>query len=177
MALLSPVEISVTIATATVNLALLIKWQQAETRIQQLTVCPSYGCLTRQGVDIEWKRRHDRPPKPSIVFFDIDGMKEANAKWGYAEVDRRISSVVSQIRSSELVTLGRYFSGDEFVIICSKSEAYVTANRICKAFADQSMSATFAIAPCVSASLEECVRPAADAVQLAKLQGRRGTIN
>jgi len=174
--LLSPVELSTAIGLVSGNLMIIAQWQQARRTIATLTTCPIYGCLTRQGVDMEWERRRDRQPKPCIIFFDIDGMKEANTAWGYSEVNLRIAAVMSQIRSNELRS-GRWFSGDEIVVICPESEAYQTADRIRMAFIEQEMGATFAIAPCISPSLEECVQPASDAVQLAKVEGRRGTIN
>jgi GGDEF domain-containing protein len=173
--LLSPVELSIAISLLSGNLLIIAQWQQFRRTIATLTTCPIYGCLTRQGVDMEWARWRDRQPKPCIIFFDIDGMKEANTAWGYSEVNRRIAAVMSQIRSNE--RSGRWFSGDEIVIICPESEAYQTADRIRLAFIEQEMGATFAIAPCISPLLEECVQPASDAVQVAKGEGRRGTIN
>ena len=172
---LSSVEISAAIALTSANFIMLAQWQKARHKIASLTTCPTYGCLTRQGIDMEWERRRDRS-KYSVIFFDIDGMKQHNTDWGYSEVNRKIAAVMGQVRADEL-RLGRWFSGDEGVGVCLASEAWQLCDRLQRAFIGQEMSATFAIAPCSSPSLEECVKPAADAVQLAKLQGRRGTIN
>jgi len=155
------------------NLAIVAKWREAKIKIEALTTCSTYGCLTRQGIDLNWQKRGNKAL--SVIFFDIDKMKEANTEWGYTEVNRKISAVLSQIRSDEIV-LGRWFSGDEIVILCLPSEAERAAQRLQQTFISEGMSATFAIAPCTHNDLAANVKPASDAVQAAKEKGDRGSI-
>jgi GGDEF domain-containing protein len=103
---------------------------------RSLQVCPVFGCLTRQGIE----RR--KPGKGSIVvFMDIDDMKGANSAYGYDEVNRRIAASLSQVRQSDIV--GRWFSGDEFVVFANGDETAIAA-RIKEAFKTNGLSVTLA---------------------------------
>jgi GGDEF domain-containing protein len=156
------------------NFAMLHQSIAVHQKIAQFSICPTYGILTRQGLDRSWLKLERRFQHLAVIFFDVDHMHKANEKYGYEEVDRRIRQSLNQSRSTERV--GRWYSGDEIVIICPIAESEVAARRIAAAFAENGLSVTMAIAPCTSADLELNVKTAADLVQEAKRMGDRGSI-
>lgn len=148
-------------------------------QIQALTVCPTYGILTRPGIDAQWQQlvKTELYQSFAVVFFDLDFMHSLNEALGYEEVDRRIRESLSQVRQRERIKTGRWYSGDEIILLVPTEEAQAAAQRIRRALQANDLSATFGIQPCVSACLITNVRGAAALVQRAKAEGRRGSIN
>jgi len=72
--------------------------------------------------------------------------------------------------------LFRWFSGDEFGLLCSAPDALGFAARVKRLLQQEGMSATFAIAPIVHNDLEESMARAGRLVQEAKANGMRGTV-
>ena len=71
----------------------------------------------------------------------------------------------------------RWYSGDEFGLLCAASDAVGFARRVQNLLREQGMPATFGIAPLVANDLKASMVSAAALVQAAKARGRRGTIN
>jgi GGDEF domain-containing protein len=133
---------------------------------------PQFAILTRRGIDQRW---HARPAQAdTVIFFDIDWVHEHNAQWGYGGTDRRIAAVLAQMGENWVF---RWFSGDEFGLLCTAADAPGFAMRVQRLLRAQGMSATFGIAPLVDGDLPASVGRAAALVQAAKAQNRRGTIN
>lgn len=134
--------------------------------IEKLAIDESYGCYTRQGlVLVAWPKIADEATY--IIFADIDDMHGLNTEHGYAEVDRKIREAL-KVRSSDVMAIGRYFSGDEILWIISAGDPNGMVHRLQEALQFQGLSATFGIAPVVSRILSENVTPAAVQVQEAK---------
>jgi GGDEF domain-containing protein len=122
------------ISTNAVLIALVV-FQRLQ--IKKLYLCPSYGCLTRQGVDAQWQK-HKNKSNQSLIFLDLDNIHRCNEEWGYAVVDAKIKASL-KCRKNEL--LGRWYSGDELIIIVPTEEAVATYSRIQKQLEDNGLSA------------------------------------
>lgn len=140
--------------------------------IARLRIDPAYGIQTRAAVEFS------PPKKGMIIFWDIDRMRELNARWGYEEVDRRISAATYKIRLSHGCSLiARWYSGDEFIYNCSSLDAERAARRIHRLFSQQEIAVTIGIASIENDGWREAVRRACKTVQDAKRRGDRGTIH
>jgi len=127
---------------------------------------PSYGCYSRQGLElVAWPRI--AKSARWIIFADIDGMHELNAAHGYTDVDRRIRQAL-KVRSTDIVATGRWFSGDELVWVISNGDPEGMVKRMVAGLAKQGLTATFAVVPVISRKLSVNVRNALDLVQQAK---------
>ena len=137
-----------------------------EELLNKLAHDDSYGCYTRQGlVLVAWPKIADKATH--IIFADIDDMHRLNTEHGYAEVDRKIREAL-KVRSSDVMAIGRYFSGDEILWVISEGDPQGLVDRLQEALKFQGLSATFGIAPVVSKVLHENVAPATLQVQEAK---------
>jgi diguanylate cyclase (GGDEF)-like protein len=143
-------------------------------QIKQLHLCSSYGCLTRQGVDAQWQR-HKNKSNQSLIFLDLDKIHDLNEKWGYTVVDAKIKASL-KCRKNEL--LGRWYSGDELIIIVPTQEALATCNRIQNQLENNGLSGTFAIVPINKNNkhISDAVKKASALVQSAKLNDNRKVI-
>ncbi|MDQ6694126.1 MAG: hypothetical protein M3014_06855 [Chloroflexota bacterium] len=145
---------------------------ELEAALEMAYIDPQFTVLTRLGIDRRW---HKRPAEiDTIVFFDIDGIHKHNERWGYEETDIHIRTVMSQINHAWLF---RWFSGDEFGLLCARQDADGFAARVKHLLHDTGMTATFGIAPIIDNDLKGSVARAAILVQIAKSAGKRGTIS
>lgn len=108
--------------------------------LDRLILNPWFGTLTRNAFDIlldqidDWSNR-------AIVYFDIDGLKQANDRWGKAGSSKRIADALAW-RAGDI---GCWFSGDEFAAIVPVADALEFAQRIQSELRLQEMSATIVI--------------------------------
>lgn len=114
--------------------------RELEAENNALRTNPWFGVLTRNAFDqylrsVEWTHK-------AIIYLDVDGLKQANNKWGKEESSRRIRAALS-VRSNDI---GTWFSGDEFALVVDIHDALGVALRLRDAFHAQNMSATFLIA-------------------------------
>lgn len=168
-------SLSANLLLGATTLILAVALHLAYSTIRRVYKDVTYGILTRQGGEAAWRRLGKR--RIHIVFLDIDYMHQANARWGYAEVDRRIASAL-HIRQSDAFLM-RWYSGDE-VIAVIYGDGFGLAQSIQKGFQAVCMSATFGVIVDVNpskTSIIAAVQQAAAKVQQAKNEGRRGTIN
>ncbi len=92
--------------------------------------------LNRRGITEKYsallESRHYCHAKFSLLFFDLDGLKTVNDKWGHSVGDAYIRSFAQALKMSirESDLCGR-MGGDEFVAFCSSAEAH-DANKIIK---------------------------------------------
>jgi GGDEF domain-containing protein len=132
---------------------------------------PQFSVLTRSGINQRW---HERPGNANtVIFFDIDGVHSHNERWGYAGTDARIRLVMSQINH---IWLFRWFSGDEFGLLCASGDALGFAARVKRLLHQEGMTATFGIAPILDNDLEASMSRAVSLVQACKAQGIRGIV-
>jgi GGDEF domain-containing protein len=133
----------------------------------------TYGILTRLGGERSWNHLSARYAAFEVVFLDLDDLHRLNSEWGYAEVDRRIRSVLN-FRQEDLV-IARWYSGDEIIAIVPKGDGVGFAQRLLNSLQRQQLSATFGVVPALPA-LADAVQRAMQMVMAAKAEGRRGTI-
>lgn len=94
---------------------------------------------------------------------------------GYTVVDAKIKASL-RCRKNEL--LGRWYSGDELIIILPNQEALATCNRIQNQLESNGLSATFAIIPINKKikHISEIVKKASALVQLAQQNNNRKVV-
>ena len=132
---------------------------------------PGFDVLTRSGMERRWHKRasdHD-----TLIFVDLDELREANSRYGYEGANQRIAAGLAVGDST--IICGRWFSGDEIVFLCNRTDAKGLAQRLQRELTAQGLAATFGIAP-VSDDLQASVTRAADLVQAAKARNERGAI-
>lgn len=145
-----------------------------QAQIKRYQTCPTYGILTRAGLEDEWLTAR-LIPGLAIAFFDLDNLKHANTTLGYEEVDRRLFEVFSLARRGEI--FGRFFSGDEFVLLAPMYEIEKPVARIMEALKERGLSATVAIAPhSGEESLAAATKTASQKVQELKSCNNRGVV-
>lgn len=135
---------------------------------------PTYGILSRQGLERRWNRLSRSYERYTVIFLDLDKMHDLNEQLGYAEVDRRIREAFACLRRSEVC--GRWYSGDEIALILPHHEARLATRRIQAALTSLGLSATFGVRACDSRDLLANVKAASALVQQSKQQNRRGVI-
>ena len=145
----------------------------ASRRNKKLYKCPTFGCLTRQGIDVYWQsqRRHSNL---ALVFLDVDNMHDANNQFGYQEVDAKLKNAFSKTRKEE--RLGRWYSGDELILLVDIHNADLAASRLLQALKIEGLSATFGIVKAEGRFLFDSVKKASALVQASKNQNVRGVI-
>lgn len=148
-------------------------------QIESLKKDPSYGIYSRQGLEIVWDGLVTGGHKDlyAIIFCDLDDLKAANTERGAAKVDRQISEWFSTLRANEALNgelvNSRYYSGDEFAILCPASEARAAAQRLADGLRAVNLTAVFAIVDCASDDLAQNCEVASAIVQRVKKQKRK----
>jgi|GEM_PF-1645838 len=147
---------------------------------RQVTVhrtCAVYGVLTRTALEEDWTEQRQTPDL-AICFFDIDYLKILNTELGQDETNRRINQAFSVARSNELIKLGRFFSGDEFLILAPKNQIVAACDRVMAALGDHGISATAVVVLYEGQeTLADAVRKAGDLVTQCKAKEKGKTYN
>ena len=127
---------------------------------------PWFGIYNRCALDIALAQGLI-PVGFAKVYFDIDGLKQANDRWGKVESSRRIKHALCRTTDYTFSA----FSGDEILTFCPTHDAVGYAHRIQSDLCSMGLSATFAISlgGHTPDELEEEVSRAKDL-------GHRGTI-
>ena len=139
-----------------------------ETRVRAREMDTAYGVLNRAGVEARLRRLRGAV---DVLFIDLDHMHDLNGELGYAEVDRRIRQALELRRRDVLI--GRWYSGDELVVIATAGDGAGLAERLSARMAAVGLSATIAL---VSASPRHAIETAMRHVQTAKADGIRGQV-
>jgi len=149
-----------------------VRISELEAALEAAHQDPEFMIFNRTGIDARW---HHRPHDvDTVIFFDIDNIHSHNEEWGYADTDAHIRAVMSRINH---VWLFRWFSGDEFGLLCSALDAPGFAARVERLLQAEGMTATFGIAPIIDNNLRASMSRAAALVQAAKSKNMRGTTN
>lgn len=148
--------------------------QELEALLNKHRICPVFEILTRTALEEIWEECDKE--NLAIAFLDIDNLKFHNSKLGQYECNKRIAEAFSLARKSEC-HIGRFYSGDEIVILASLHEIQKPVNRIQKALQEKGMSATGAIIPYFGeTSFSEAVKLANSIVEILKTKNRRGVV-
>ena len=79
----------------------------------RLSTDSSFGILNRSGIEL--KMGMNKTPF-NAIFLDFSNVKTLNEKHGYEEVNKRICKKLRKLKKEEHI-MGRWFSGDEIIII------------------------------------------------------------
>ena len=144
--------------------------------VKRLSHDDAFGILTRQGLMASCTTRSG---KKAVVFLDFDRIGELNKELGYEEVNGRIKETFQQsIRHSD-VLLGRWYSGDECLVLVDgdTTAAEAVLDRLRMHAQGQGLSFMAATGPwdgkdeplehCVSRLAEEVLRQKAERYQAA----------
>lgn len=117
-------------------------------QVKTLMWDPAFGVYTRGGL---MNVIHEGIDEPRMVaFLDFDGIHELNRELGYAEVDRRVRTVLRVFRKSDIIA-GRWFSGDEIVVVfhrdTSSADAYSALVRLRAVASEHGLAFSFAVSP------------------------------
>ena len=158
--------------------ALRLENAELKRQIKTHRTCAVYGILTRTALEADWTEQKQIAGL-AISFLDIDDLKLRNAELGQDETNRRINQAFSMARSGEVIeVVGRFFSGDEFVILAPKDQIVAACDRLMTALSNQGMSATAAIVLYKGQeTLAESVREAGDLVARCKAIKKGRTYN
>ncbi len=159
------------IATAAIAGAALAAIVQ-ERRIRRLEFDTAYGMLTRSGV--EARLRWLRGPA-DVVFLDLDHIHDLNSRLGHTEVDRLIREAF-QLRETDIVLVGRWYSGDEIVIVVKPGQGAGLAARLLARLHSFGLSATIAVEPAARGQTVQAARKAAERVEQSKTSGGRNRV-
>lgn len=137
--------------------------------IENLITDRAYGCYTRQGLEMKYTGCGD------VIFLDLDGMHDANAKYGYRIVDEKIAASINAVTRKGESFAGRWYSGDEIVLVVDCGAGMDVAQRLMNAFNSNDLSATMSVVT-AQASLVDTMKDATDLVQQSKNNNVRGVI-
>ncbi len=137
----------------------------------------TFGIFTRNALEDIWEEIDKK--ELAIAYIDIDDLKKHNSTDGMdavnTKIKRAVSKAFSQVRGSERFNkaIGRYYSGDEMVIICPLAEISFPCQRVMDSLKEDGMSATITITPYKGEkTLTEAVKYVNDENQKCKLIGK-----
>lgn len=118
--------------------------RQLEHAIRALSWDDTFGMLTRQGL-LHAASVQPRGIRP-VIFLDLDGIHTLNQQLGYEEVNRRIHATFQDagLRHSDII--GRWYSGDEIVII-TDGDPQAIIDKLTHAARTHGISFTYACTP------------------------------
>lgn len=136
-----------------------------ERRVRRSHYDPAFGMLSRAGVDA---RLRGVKGAYDVLFIDLDHVHEL----GYPAVDARVRAAF-QLRRGDAQLIGRWYSGDEILVIAPAGDGVGLAQRLAQRLAAQGLSATIAVA---GGGAQRAIAQAAAEVQQAKRAGVRGCV-
>ena len=151
--------------------------------IEKLKWDPAYDCFTRAGMEyIKWPEI--AKDAVWVIVGDIDHMHELNAEHTHNGMDLRIKKSINSenFRESDFVAC-RIKSGDELGWVITKNplrpptDVAGMAHRLQESFASNGIQITLGVVRVMGQSFTENIDRAEALYELAKNEGRRGTIN
>jgi GGDEF domain-containing protein len=140
-----------------------------ERRLARAHYDDAFGMLTRAGLEARLDRMTSAV---DVLFCDLDHIHDLNARLGYTEVNALIRSAF-QLRRGDAILIGRYFSGDEIILVAPAGDGRGLAERLQLRLGAVGLSATIAVA---SATPRSAIRQASEQVRLAKTADQRGCV-
>jgi GGDEF domain-containing protein len=137
-------------------------------RTRTLLIDRAYGCLTRSGIERIFR------PGSDVIFLDLDAIHALNTRHGMPEVDRRIARALAATTRRGEIVAGRWYSGDELVVLAPAGVGVHVAGRLAAALAVEGMSACMAVIPAAE-RLASAAQQGLEDVQAQK-RARAGTL-
>ena len=91
-------------------------------RIKRLSYDKMFGILTRPALDMKIEKINNF----DCCFIDFNNLKKLNQLIGYDKVNKIIFSIFDKFKDKEQCIIGRWFSGDECLIIGNDIEAKIS---------------------------------------------------
>ena len=166
------------------SIAIAAELQTRDLRLQEMATADELtGVLNRRAVlealDAEVSRalRHGR--QLSVLYLDVDLLKEINDAMGHAAGDKVLLDVVSVVRRNTRASdrLGR-MGGDEFVVVLPDTDqagGAVVAEKLVRLITETGNSVSIGVAgsPRTPANRQKLIDAADEAMREAKSSGRR----
>ena len=140
-----------------------------EKKVKRISINRWIGIMTREAFEVELEES-DLSCK-SLVYWDVDGLKEANNKYGKVSSSMRMRQSLD--RQADLI--GMVFSGDEKLALIDTCEAMEFAKRIQARYRLNELDATFVIRHSWT-DVWQAVSEMDDLCNALKRNGARGTI-
>ena len=136
-------------------------------RVIELSTDANYGITVREAIPHELRDLQDsgKSSPRYVLYMDVDDCHGANTKYGYDMVNKKIRRAI-HVRHADVLLRGRWFSGDELVVIVQGDPEGVT-ERLRSAFAHENLSITCAYSV-FTGDLDADVRQCAAIVQAHK---------
>lgn len=142
-------------------------------QIEFLRVNTSFGCLTRQALQLDIMFGVLSSERLSIVYWDLDGLKNANETMGEEIVNLKVRQSLN--RWTDRVY--SWFSGDEFVAFIRDSDAAGFARRLQVELRSHGLRATFCIVDNNSPVPEDQIKVAVSRVKAMKKTSSYGRVD
>ena len=97
--------------------------------IKYLSTDRAFGILSRNALELQIKNLQ---APFDAVFFDFNNLKELNIKIGYKEVNEKIREMFKTFPFKRTELVGRWFYGDEIVIITTTGYLIELTQRLLK---------------------------------------------
>ena len=90
--------------------------------IKRLSYDKAFGILTRNALD----EKINNLKKFNCIFIDLCNLKKLNNLLGYDSVNHIIKKMFTEYNKNKEYVIGRWFSGDEIIIITDDVETALT---------------------------------------------------
>jgi len=152
---------------------------QLQREIDILSSDPIWGCYTRAALELRWNEFSKHAV--AVVYADIDDMHGLNSKYGHAGTDKRIASVIANVRHDSESRFGdivasRWLNGDELVFILKSGNGQAFCERIQADFQAVGINLTMAHTPKITDSPFDTINPLDEQVNQYKRLDLRGEI-
>lgn len=152
---------------------------QLQREIDILSHDPIWGCFTRAALELRWSEfsRH----AVSVVYADIDDMHGLNSQYGHSGIDKRIASVIENVRHDSESRYGdivasRWLNGDELVFILKSGNGQSFCERMQADFRAVGINLTMAHTPKITDSPFSTINVLDEQVNQYKRMNLRGEI-
>ena len=92
--------------------------EQLRHEMEFLSLDKAFGILTRPALELRL-RKATYPLK--AIFLDVVGLHELNSQYGYEVVNSMIRNVFQSLQETHSILIGRWFNGDEILIVPNNS--------------------------------------------------------
>lgn len=86
---------------------------QKRRTISFLSTDRAFGILTRNALELKLRNKENF----TAIFVDFTGIHKLNKEFGYKEINERVRNLIESFHFRKTDIIGRWFSGDEIVIV------------------------------------------------------------